>query len=51
MYLYIPSMLHNDPKLRSTAEAALINPFFSIPFGLYHSASKSIVCIAWFLCE
>ncbi|KAI2663633.1 Serine/threonine-protein kinase Kist [Labeo rohita] len=28
----IKSMLHNDPKLRSTAEAALINPFFSIPF-------------------
>ncbi|XP_058634727.1 serine/threonine-protein kinase Kist isoform X3 [Onychostoma macrolepis] len=29
----IKSMLHNDPKLRSTAEAALINPFFSIPFA------------------
>ncbi|RXN35532.1 serine threonine- kinase Kist [Labeo rohita] len=30
----IKSMLHNDPKLRSTAEAALINPFFSIPFDI-----------------
>uniref|UniRef100_A0A8C1NSU2 Serine/threonine-protein kinase Kist n=1 Tax=Cyprinus carpio TaxID=7962 RepID=A0A8C1NSU2_CYPCA len=29
----IKSMLHNDPKLRSTAESALINPFFSIPFA------------------
>lgn len=29
----IKSMLHNDPKLRSTADAALINPFFSIPFA------------------
>lgn len=40
MCLTIPSMLHNDPKLRSTAEAALMSPFFSIPFGLYHSASN-----------
>ncbi|XP_067230057.1 serine/threonine-protein kinase Kist isoform X1 [Chanodichthys erythropterus] len=47
----IKSMLHNDPKLRSTAEAALINPFFSIPFGLYHSAYKNIVYISWCLCE
>uniref|UniRef100_A0A8C2CAY8 Serine/threonine-protein kinase Kist n=1 Tax=Cyprinus carpio TaxID=7962 RepID=A0A8C2CAY8_CYPCA len=29
----IKSMLHNDPQLRSTAESALINPFFSIPFA------------------
>ncbi|KAL1022617.1 hypothetical protein UPYG_G00029940 [Umbra pygmaea] len=29
----IKSMLHIDPKLRGTAEAALLNPFFSIPFA------------------
>lgn len=29
----IKSMLHNDPKLRSTAKAALMSPFFSIPFA------------------
>ncbi|KAG5276055.1 hypothetical protein AALO_G00127400 [Alosa alosa] len=29
----IKSMLHTDPKLRSTAEAALTSPFFSIPFA------------------
>ncbi|XP_056606852.1 serine/threonine-protein kinase Kist [Triplophysa dalaica] len=29
----IKSMLHNDPKLRSTADLALVNPFFSIPFA------------------
>uniref|UniRef100_A0A3P8ZEY2 U2AF homology motif (UHM) kinase 1 n=1 Tax=Esox lucius TaxID=8010 RepID=A0A3P8ZEY2_ESOLU len=29
----IKSMLHNDPKHRGTAEAALLNPFFSIPFA------------------
>ncbi|XP_036377965.1 serine/threonine-protein kinase Kist [Megalops cyprinoides] len=29
----IKSMLHNDPKQRSTAEKALCSPFFSIPFA------------------
>ncbi|XP_012689617.2 serine/threonine-protein kinase Kist [Clupea harengus] len=29
----IKSMLRVDPKLRSTADAALISPFFSIPFA------------------
>ncbi|KAG5850643.1 serine/threonine-protein kinase Kist [Anguilla rostrata] len=29
----IKSMLHNDPKHRSTAEKALSSPFFSIPFA------------------
>ncbi|KAI1892137.1 hypothetical protein AGOR_G00150870 [Albula goreensis] len=29
----IKSMLHNDPKHRSTAEKALTSPFFSIPFA------------------
>ncbi|XP_028856901.1 serine/threonine-protein kinase Kist [Denticeps clupeoides] len=29
----IKSMLHSDPKLRGTAETALISPFFSIPFA------------------
>ncbi|KAI7807395.1 serine/threonine-protein kinase Kist [Triplophysa rosa] len=29
----IKSMLHNDPKLRSTADVALVDPFFSIPFA------------------
>ncbi|TRY77653.1 hypothetical protein DNTS_005800 [Danionella cerebrum] len=29
----IKSMLHNDPKRRSTAEVALLSPFFSIPFA------------------
>ncbi|KAA0712974.1 Serine/threonine-protein kinase [Triplophysa tibetana] len=30
----IKSMIHNDPKLRSTADVALVNPFFSIPFDI-----------------
>ncbi|KAJ7986457.1 hypothetical protein DPEC_G00340090 [Dallia pectoralis] len=29
----IKSMLHNDPKQRGTPQAALLNPFFSIPFA------------------
>lgn len=30
------SMLHNKPKQRCTAKAALLSPFFSIPFGMCH---------------
>lgn len=35
------SMLHNDPKHRSTAEKALSSPFFSIPFGMCANIRKT----------
>lgn len=57
------SMLRIDPKLRSTADAALISPFFSIPFGSFeiphtHTTSHHMVAkvhrvlieIGWNVC-